>query len=76
LFKRLGSRHDRTVILDELSQPIALAPLAGATQTHLGFSGGCALSGGTVACWGLNALLGNGDGSHATPMPITLTCGP
>jgi nitronate monooxygenase len=33
LFKRSVARHDRTVILDELSHPLALAPLAGGPST-------------------------------------------
>src|SRR5690242_21812287 len=59
LFKQSGAGHDRAVILDELTHPLALAPLAGGPSTPeltaaVAGAGACAfLAGGYLSADGL-----------------------
>jgi len=56
------------------SLPLPLAPLKGASSVSFTGTGGCALIGTAVSCWGTESLLGSGDLSGATPAPPNVSC--
>lgn len=49
-------------------------PLMDAEAISLGGTGGCARRSGGLQCWGVSALLANGDVSSAEPRPTMLAC--
>jgi alpha-tubulin suppressor-like RCC1 family protein len=51
-----------------------LVPAIGVAPVRLESNGGCLQLSGIVKCWGVLALLGNGDVSSAMPLPTALTC--
>ena len=74
-FGQLGNGTTNTSAPYGLATPVEVSGIADATQVSAGWDHSCAvLSGGTIKCWGSNAVgqLGNGSTtSSSTPVPVS-----